>query len=376
MLPGSISRNIFYEKLSENHSNSHKTAGAKADVFLENIKEKTQQEKAEAKGSSVSDGGSSVRAEESYERAMAELMQLVNGHVTMNAVSEVSVRRIRAEESDHIKGFAAEGYTLKAQVSIDEQRVYIEQKNEDGSYQAYEVNPLLISKDTDNPIEQMAAEAWEKATKRINAGMGSEHDAEDGGESFTFEKMLEEFQAFVEKRIKEGPPKIPTGGAEFSEEEWERMLEKIDEIIDEFKEELRQRIQKQDDKMQTEQTQDTDIAKPRGSSFLARLARTHRAPYSYLADESGQIVYNGVTFYCDDKKQQICLGDMTDTKNVLNIPLSKGGCLRVNRNNLGDLAKAIGMFSPEDVERILRAIANDNRAKQMQFEIEQEKMKL
>ncbi len=188
--------------------------------------------------------------------------------------------------------------------------------------------------------------------------------------------MLEEFQAFVEKRIKEGPPKILTGGAEFSEEEWERMLEKIDEIIDEFKEELRQRIQKQDDKMQTEQTQDTDIAKPRGSSFLARLARTHRAPYSYLADESGQIVYNGVTFYCDDKKQQICLGDMTDTKNVLNIPLSKGGCLRVNRNNLGDLAKAIGMFSPEDVERILRAIANDNRAKQMQFEIEQEKMKL
>ena len=181
MLPGSISRNIFYEKLSENHSNSHKTAGAKADVFLENIKEKTQQEKAEAKGSSVSDGGSSVRAEESYERAMAELMQLVNGHVTMNAVSEVSVRRIRAEESDHIKGFAAEGYTLKAQVSIDEQRVYIEQKIEDGSYQAYEVNPLLISKDTDNPIEQMAAEAWEKATKRINAGMVSEHDAEDGG---------------------------------------------------------------------------------------------------------------------------------------------------------------------------------------------------
>ena len=87
-------------------------------------------------------------------------------------------------------------------------------------------------------------------------------------------------------------------------------------------------------------------------------------------------MYNGVTFYCDDKKQQICLGDMTDTKNVLNIPLSKGGCLRVNRNNLGDLAKAIGMFSPEDVERILRAIANDNRAKQMQFEIEQDKMKL
>ena len=45
MLPGSISRNIFYEKLSENHSNSHKTAGAKADVFLENIKEKTQQKR-------------------------------------------------------------------------------------------------------------------------------------------------------------------------------------------------------------------------------------------------------------------------------------------------------------------------------------------
>ena len=38
MLPGSISRNIFYEKLSENHSNSHKTAGAKADVFFDSMK--------------------------------------------------------------------------------------------------------------------------------------------------------------------------------------------------------------------------------------------------------------------------------------------------------------------------------------------------
>jgi hypothetical protein len=56
--------------------------------------------------------------------------------------------------------------------------------------------------------------------------------------------------------------------------------------------------------------------------------------------------------------------------NVLSIPLSKGGCLKVNRDNLGDLAKAIGMFSPEDINLIMRAIAQDTKIKEMQKEID------
>ena len=43
-----------------------------------------------------------------------------------------------------------------------------------------------------------------------------------------------------------------------------------------------------------------------------------------------------------------------------------------NRDNIGDLAKAIGMFSPEDVNRIMRAIAQDAKLKQTQMQIEDE----
>ena len=186
-------------------------------------------------------------------------------------------------------------------------------------------------------------------------------------------------------------------------------MKKIDEDIDAYKAELRERIRKDQGKkpinppagsavesktlaetagvdagdgeteekpvLEKEALEGTNPALPRGSSFLARLMGEKKAPYSYLADESGMIVYNGVTFLCDNKKQQICLGDMTDSKNVLTIPLAKGGSLKVNRDNLGDLARAIGMFSPEDVERILRAIARDNKAREMEMEIEDMKNK-
>ena len=63
---------------------------------------------------------------------------------------------------------------------------------------------------------------------------------------------------------------------------------------------------------------------------------------------------------------------MSDSSAVLTIPLEKGGCLKVNRANLGDLASAIDMFSPADVGRIMRAIAADNRAQGMKRELEEE----
>jgi hypothetical protein len=52
--------------------------------------------------------------------------------------------------------------------------------------------------------------------------------------------------------------------------------------------------------------------------------------------------------------------------------LSGGGSLIVNRDNLGDLAKAIGMFSPEDVNLIMRAIAEDAKIQQMKQQIDDE----
>ncbi|MCI8280346.1 MAG: hypothetical protein HFI76_01300 [Lachnospiraceae bacterium] len=100
-----------------------------------------------------------------------------------------------------------------------------------------------------------------------------------------------------------------------------------------------------------------------------------RAPYSFLAKGDGEsryIEHKGVVFLCDDKNQALTLGDMSDSSAVLTIPLEKGGCLKVNRANLGDLASAIDMFSPADVGRIMRAIAADNRAQGMKRELEEE----
>ncbi|MCF0130168.1 MAG: hypothetical protein HUJ71_00500 [Pseudobutyrivibrio sp.] len=93
-------------------------------------------------------------------------------------------------------------------------------------------------------------------------------------------------------------------------------------------------------------------------------------PYSSLADENGVIEYNGVTFICDYGKNTLNLGDTSDKSKCLYIPLEKGGSLVVNRDNLGVLQNAIGMFSAADIGRILRAIAQDTRACAMEVEAE------
>ena len=93
-------------------------------------------------------------------------------------------------------------------------------------------------------------------------------------------------------------------------------------------------------------------------------------PYGYLA-KNGVIEYNGVIFVCDEVHNAICLGNMTDESEVLSIPLTEGGCLKVNRDNISDLAKAISMFSPEDIRRIMEAIATDAKCQQMQQEMDE-----
>lgn len=92
-------------------------------------------------------------------------------------------------------------------------------------------------------------------------------------------------------------------------------------------------------------------------------------PYGHLAKD-GIIEYKGVVFVCDKKHKALHLGDTSDMNKCIRIPLSKGGCLIVNRDNLGDLATAIGMFSPEDVNLIMRAIAEDAKIQQMKKQID------
>ena len=87
--------------------------------------------------------------------------------------------------------------------------------------------------------------------------------------------------------------------------------------------------------------------------------KQQKCPYSHLAKD-GVIEYNGVTFACDYRTNSLCLGDMSDSNNVLNISLPSGGNLLVNVDNLGDLSNAVGMFSPADLNAIMRAVAKYN----------------
>lgn len=100
-----------------------------------------------------------------------------------------------------------------------------------------------------------------------------------------------------------------------------------------------------------------------------------KCPYGHLAKD-GMIQYNGVTFMCDPGTNSICLGDMSDPKKVLNVNLPSGGCLKININNFGDISRAVGMFSPEDLNAIMRAISQYNHCTRKLEEIEQEESKV
>lgn len=95
------------------------------------------------------------------------------------------------------------------------------------------------------------------------------------------------------------------------------------------------------------------------------------APYDYLA-ENGIIEYKGVTFVCDTERNRLCLGNVENPKDCITVSLSDGGCLVFNRDMIGELSRAIGMFSPEDVNRIMQAIALDTKIQQIKNELEEE----
>lgn len=65
-----------------------------------------------------------------------------------------------------------------------------------------------------------------------------------------------------------------------------------------------------------------------------------KVSYGNLAQDA-VINYNGVCFVYDERTNSICLGNMEEKDKVINITLSGGGHLRVNRDNISDLAKVI-----------------------------------
>lgn len=111
------------------------------------------------------------------------------------------------------------------------------------------------------------------------------------------------------------------------------------------------------------------------SGFFAKVMEETKktCPYSHMAKD-GVIDYKGVQFVCDYRTNSICLGDVSDPKKVLNISLPSGGNLKVNVENLKDLNKAAGMFSPADLNAIMRAVSEYNHCTKKLNELEEEKI--
>lgn len=92
--------------------------------------------------------------------------------------------------------------------------------------------------------------------------------------------------------------------------------------------------------------------------------------YFKMANGRNEIKYKGVTFVCDRATNELKLGNCSDPNKCIRVALAGGGTLVVNRNNIDDIARAIGMFSPEDKANIMRAIQNDRIAQKALSEIE------
>lgn len=182
----------------------------------------------------------------------------------------------------------------------------------------------------------------------------------------------------IAEKLKTGEtePTFAIGAESYTCKEWDNLIRKFDKTLDAIKEEQEERKEA----LEEEQKEPFSVSllEPetvKRNYFMEKINGTYKGPsvpYEYLAHD-GVINYKGVIFTCNSDWNAICLGDMSNRKNVLIIPLSEGGSLMVNRDNFGDLSHAIGMFSPEDQNRIMRAIADDKKAQSALEEIEEEK---
>lgn len=229
-----IGKQAYYENTSKSKANP-KESGGFYEKLSQNLNEKAGTEK--EKESASYPAGAVTNTAYPYRNVAMKADAGLSGvteseNVSAGAVSACEVRGISYRESDYVKVLAKEGFGLMAQVDMEKRCVYIERKNEDGTYLGYEVDVDKISKDSEDPIEQMALEAWEK-----------EKIENVESEELSLAEALQDFYEFVEERIKNGPPKYLIGNSEFSVAEWDKLMEGIDGQLDAIREELRERIE-------------------------------------------------------------------------------------------------------------------------------------
>lgn len=157
------------------------------------------------------------------------------------------------------------------------------------------------------------------------------------------------------------------GNTAFTIKEWDKFIEKFDKQEEQIKEEIEEEIKSREE---DEATDEQTLAELLGDRIDPLLRSSSSVPYGYLA-KNGVINYKGVEFIVDEKRNELQLGDCSDRKKCMTVYLENGGKLVVNEENFGELSKAITMFSPEDVKRILCAMADYKKVHEMQQEIDE-----
>ena len=197
---------------------------------------------------------------------------------------------------------------------------------------------------------------------------------------YDYQAMLSEHISYLREKLQHGDieEKFQIGSEAMTIGEWNRLLDNFDSLQEEILQGMRERHEIQNEKQEREEAlrelfeEREWLEEVRTKPYNLERKEKENAYFS-LADESGKIVYNGVTFFCDKKTNTLTLGDCRLPENCLRIPLEEGGSLLVNRNNLEDLLKAITMFSPEDQRRILEAIQKERMVESTMNELKIQK---
>ena len=160
----------------------------------------------------------------------------------------------------------------------------------------------------------------------------------------------------IAEKIKNGEtePAFSIGAESYTVKEWDKLIAKVDKNNEAVRKEQEQRKEAQEkEALEKKKNSQTDfvsileVSDTKRNYMIEKMNGTYQPSFPYEAYADGNtITYNGVVFNCDEEKNAICLGDMSNKGDVLTIPLEGGGSLMVNRNSIGMLAGAMSMFSP------------------------------
>lgn len=245
-------------RAGENSGNTSRRAGA-AERIWTRVEERASlcaaEKRAEGTRGRVCSGG--VEIEDRFCNPALAGVYKKCGETDEEAVKECAIRGITYADSDFSKVYVAEGYTVKAKIFLEERTVYLEQKFEDGTVKAYEVDMDKAKAGADGDASPGTAQilfwagrAWDE---------GEKHREEN---SLDFYEELLKFYERVENQIKNGPPKIRIGGAEMSEEEWRKLIEKVDANLEAVREEQAKRLAEQlEEEEETARRREAQVAK-------------------------------------------------------------------------------------------------------------------